>query len=205
MQPLVDLLRSLPGNTAYFAVFGILLVCGLGIPIPEDVTLIAGGLLVYYGESHLATMIVVALAGVLLGDCFIFWLGHRYGRRIASKGILQRLLPEERLNAVSKSFRSRGTSLLFAARFMPGFRAPIFFSAGTLHVPFRTFLLNDGGAALISVPAIIGAVYYFGENLDHVMRIIQKTEYLILALILLVVAVVIIKWRRSKKTSPSSL
>ena len=27
----------------YFAVFGVLLISGFGIPIPEDITLVAGG------------------------------------------------------------------------------------------------------------------------------------------------------------------
>jgi membrane protein DedA with SNARE-associated domain len=198
MEALVDFLRTLPEGTAYLAVFGILLICGLGVPIPEDITLIAGGLLVYYGESHLASMILVSLAGVLLGDAFIFWLGHKYGRRIAGRGFFKKLLPSERLDSVSKTFRERGTKLLFAARFMPGLRAPIFFSAGTLHVPFRTFLFYDGGAALLSVPAIVGSVYYFGEHLDRVIHIIQRTEYLILALILAAIGVVFFRWKKKR-------
>ena len=77
--------------------------------------------------------------------------------------------------------------MIFAARFMPGLRAPIFFSAGTLHLPYRVFLFYDGGAALISVPLIIGSVYYFGDELDRVVRVIQRVEHS-LAIVLLAAA-----------------
>ena len=60
---------------------------------------------------------------------------------------------------------------------MPGLRAPIFFSAGTLHLPYRIFVFYDGFAALISVPTIIGAVFYFGDELDKVVRVIQRIEH----------------------------
>ena len=43
------------------------------------------------------------------------------------------------------------------ARFMPGLRAPIYFTAGTVGVKFHTFLFYDGLAALVSVPAIVPA------------------------------------------------
>lgn len=194
MDRLVDFLLSFSGPTPYFIVFGILLACGLGIPIPEDITLFAGGLLAYYGVCDLKAMVVVSLAGVLLGDAFIFWLGAKYGRRLTKKWIFGKLLPQDRLDSVSRKFKERGNKLLFFARFMPGFRAPVYFSAGVLHVPFRTFLFYDGIAAILSVPAIICAVYYLGDNLDTVIRWIKRVEHGIMGVVLLGVLAILGKW-----------
>ena len=88
---------------------------------------------------------------------------------------------------------------------MPGLRAPIFFTAGTLKVPFRVFFGYDGAAALLSVPAIIGAVYYWGDSVDQVIRMIKKVENGIVFGILGLAVFFLIKWyakkRRAQKTS----
>jgi membrane protein DedA with SNARE-associated domain len=194
MDKIVDLLLALYGPMPYFLIFGILLICGLGLPIPEDITLFAAGLSAYYGLTQLWLIIVVSYVGVLFGDFVIFTLGARYGRRITRRWIFQKLLPADRLNSVQKEFHKRGNRLIFAARFMPGLRAPIFFSAGTLHLPYRIFLFYDGFAALISVPVIISAVYYFGDELDHVVRVIQRVEHSIVLVIFLVVLEMLGKW-----------
>jgi membrane protein DedA with SNARE-associated domain len=113
-------------------------------------------------------------------------------------------LPDDRLDLVRKKLDKNGAKFLFAARFMPGLRAPIFFSAGTLHVSYWRFLLYNGSAAVLSVPAIIGAVYYFGEQFDHIVKIIRRAEHGIIIVILLALAAILGKWylthRKLKKT-----
>jgi membrane protein DedA with SNARE-associated domain len=194
MDSLVDFLLNFYGPTPYFLIVGILLLCGLGLPIPEDITLFAAGLLSYYGVTDVWVMMVVALGGVLLGDTMIYYLGFHFGRKLTRRWFFHKLLPDDRLAVVQERFRQRGNKMIFAARFMPGLRAPVFFSAGTLHLPYRVFLFYDGGAALISVPLIIGSVYYFGDNLDRVVRVIQRVEHS-LAIVLAVAALAIVaKW-----------
>jgi membrane protein DedA with SNARE-associated domain len=194
MDRLIDFLLNFYGPTPYLIIFGILLACGLGLPIPEDITLFAAGLLAYYGVSDLWLMVLVGMVGVLLGDSLIFYLGSRYGRRLTKKPLFGKLLPDDRLDSVGRKFKEKGNKLLFAARFMPGFRAPVFFSAGVLHVPFKTFFFYDGLAALLSVPAIICAVYYLGDNLDLVVRLIQRVEHGIFLVILAVLLSIAAKW-----------
>ena len=68
MDLLVDFLLNFYGPTPYLLIFGILLLCGFGLPIPEDITLFAGGLLAYYGVVDLSVMTFVAFLGVMVGD-----------------------------------------------------------------------------------------------------------------------------------------
>jgi membrane protein DedA with SNARE-associated domain len=194
MDQLVDFLLNFYGPTPYFLILGILMACGLGLPIPEDITLIAAGILCYYGMTNLGTMIAVALFGVMMGDSLIFFLGHHFGRRLTKKWLFHKLLPDDRLYAVQRKFHRRGNKLIFAARFMPGLRAPIFFSAGTLHLPARVFWFYDGLAALVSVPLIIGAVYYFGDQVDRVVRAVRKIEHGLGFVILAVLIAMACKW-----------
>jgi membrane protein DedA with SNARE-associated domain len=194
MDSLVDFLLNFYGPTPYFIILGILLLCGLGLPLPEDVTLFAAGLLSYYGVTEVWLMISVALVGVLMGDTIIYYLGYHFGRKLTKRWFFHRLLPDDRLAAVQEKFRRRGNKMIFAARFMPGLRAPIFFSAGTLHLPYRVFLFYDGGAALISVPLIIGSVFYFGDELDRVVRVIQGVEHSLALVLLAATLAIAAKW-----------
>lgn len=199
MERLINYLLDFYGPTPYFLIFGILLACGLGLPIPEDITLFAAGMISYYGLTDVWTMIAVCMFGVLFGDSLIFLLGAKFGRKLTRRWIFHKLLPDERLEVVQKKFHERGNKLIFAARFMPGLRAPIFFSAGTLHLPFSVFLFYDGTAALLSVPAIVGTVFYFGDRVDQVIRVIQGLEHGIAALIFLVLGIMGIKWYRASR------
>jgi membrane protein DedA with SNARE-associated domain len=194
MDRILDILLNFSGPMPYLVVFGILMACGLGLPIPEDITLFAAGLSAYYGITNLWVVITVAYVGVLLGDSIIFSLGAIYGSKLTKKWFFHKILPEERLNMVQAEFHKRGSRLIFAARFMPGLRAPVYFSAGTLHLPIRVFLFYDGLAALVSVPLIIGAVFYFGDELDKVVRIIQRVEHGIIFVIVAIALAILGKW-----------
>ncbi len=202
MDALVDFLLNFYGPMPYLIVFGILLACGLGIPIPEDITLVVGGVLAYYGLCNVWVMIAVCLVGVMVGDSFVYWLGAKYGRALTKKWFFHKVLPDDRLDAVQEKFKRFGNKLIFAARFMPGLRAPIFFSAGTLHLPFSVFFFYDGIAALLSVPAIVGGVYIFGDEIENFIRIMRRFEYGILIAIVGIILLAIGRWyweRRAKQ------
>lgn len=201
MPQLAEYLLTFQGPTAYLVVFLILLACGFGVPIPEDITLIGAGILAYYRAASVEGMIAVGLVGVMCGDSAMFALGRRYGLALAQKGFLRKLLPEHRLKIVSNVLVSRGNKILFAARFMPGLRSPLFFTAGALGVKLRLFLFYDGMAALISVPAIIYSVYYFGDEMERVVSAIERANQGIAIVIIGTALVIFLKWRRHQKKS----
>lgn len=205
MDLLVDFLLGFYGPTPYLLIFGILMLCGFGLPIPEDVTLFAGGLLAYYGVCDLWLMIVVCFVGVMLGDSMMWIFGRRYGRQILKKPFFHRLLPDERIALASQKLNQKGSKrMLFFGRFMPGLRAPIYFTAGLLHVPFLRFFAMDGLAALVSVPVLVGSVYYFGDELDSVVRWIKTVEH---GIIFFVVAALIFlgyRWWRARRAAPGA-
>lgn len=199
MPKLAELLMGFQGPTAYVVVFLILLACGFGVPIPEDITLIAAGVLAYAQAANVWGMIAVGMAGVLIGDSAMFLLGRRYGLALAKRPFIARILPEDRLERVSEVLNKRGNKILFAARFMPGLRSPLFFTAGALGVPLRVFLFFDGMAALLSVPAIVYSVYYFGDRMEEVIAAIQRANHGIVAVIVLLVVAAVVKMRLGKR------
>lgn len=202
-QNLLNYALNFSGPLAYLVVFLALLACGLGLPLPEDITLFAAGLLAYYKSANVHMMVVVGMIGVMLGDSLVFMLGHKYGEKVRKRWPLRKILPDERFLEVKTRFKRKGNKVIFAARFMPGLRAPIFFTAGSLHLPFRIFFFYDGLAALLSVPAIVYSVWYFGEHVDYVVRVIKRVQFGIVGVIAVVASLIAIryylKWRQSQR------
>jgi membrane protein DedA with SNARE-associated domain len=201
ISPAYDFFLHFSGPTSYLLIFCLLMACGMGVPVPEDIVLFAAALLAYYQNANVHMMVIVSLVGVLLGDSIVFLLGHTFGERIRKRKPFSTILPDERFNALKEKFAEDGNKVIFAGRFMPGLRAPIFFTAGSLHLRYRTFAFYDGLAALISVPTIIYTVWWFGDELEEVIQTIKRVQFGIVGVILVVIAILIIRYlikRRQK-------
>ena len=184
----------------YFAVLFVLIICGFGVPIPEDITLVSGGVISGLGYTNVHIMLVVSLFGVLLGDSTMYWLGRIYGTKILRFRPIRRFLTLERLRMVRSKFDKYGNRVLFVARFLPGLRAPIYMVAGiTRRVSFIRFLLLDFFAAIISVPIWVYLGYFGASNLDWLHEQIKKGQSIIYILIALLAIYLVWKWRKGRK------
>jgi membrane protein DedA with SNARE-associated domain len=207
MQTILDATMAQSGMAPYLIVFVILLFCGFGLPIPEDIVLFAAGLTVFYQHADIYVMLAVTFAGVMIGDCSVFTIGALFGKKLRKRPFVRRFLPPARQRQVRKKLHDQGNKVIFAARFMPGMRTPIFFICGTLHLPFRVFLFYDGLAALISVPAIVFATFYFGQHVDQVISAVKRLQFGVIGTILIISAVIGLKawWAHKKKNEGKSL
>jgi membrane protein DedA with SNARE-associated domain len=199
MEWLLEHLSSLEPSSVHLTLAGILLLCGLGLPIPEDISLICGGYMAYLGVVSVHTVFVVCLAAVLGGDCAAFFLGHFFGRRILSWGPAQRLFTARKQLRVRAYFRKYGSKVIFVGRFLPGLRFSIFFSAGTLHVRPAVFLVYNSLAALLSVPFLVYSAWFFGEHIDRVIRWARRSEYGILVVAIVGASFVLFKLARFRR------
>lgn len=170
MEFLVEFLLYQPWWAIYAVVFGVLIACGLGFPMPEDIILFTMGYFAYNGLADLKSGILVCMAGVLIGDSIIYFLGYRLGAKLATRRPFSSLLTPDRLEKTQKLFHRWGNRVILAARFMPGLRAPTYFSAGTLKLPYRVFIGYDFAASLVSVPLLVYAMYRFGGQVDLVIQ-----------------------------------
>lgn len=187
----------------YAKLAGLLLLCGLGLPIPEDISLISAGYLAHLGTVQIHTVFVVCFAAVLGGDGIAFTLGRLFGTRLLASRLGHRYFNPRRQRRVRAYFRRYGSKVVFIARFLPGLRFSIFLSAGMLRVRAYVFLVYDSLAALLSVPFLVYSAYYFGDQIDHVIKWAKRSEYGILVLVALVGLYVLIKILRKRKHRPA--
>jgi len=185
---------------AYTWLAGVLLLCGLGLPIPEDISLIAAGYFAYKGVLDVHLAFAICLAAVIVGDSMAFFMGSRFGRRVLASRFARRYFTPRRQLRVRAYFRKFGSKVVLVGRFTPGFRFTIFFTAGTLHLRPSVFFIYDFVAAAFSVPVLVYAAWFFGGQIDRVVKYARQTEHGIVLVVLTIGAVVFTKaWRRHKR------
>ncbi|MDY4478827.1 DedA family membrane protein [[Pasteurella] aerogenes] len=197
----MDALIGFFTDYGYFAVFFVLVICGFGVPIPEDITLVSGGVISGLGYANPHTMLVVSMFGVLIGDSTMYWLGRIYGTKILRFRPIRKMLTLKRLKSVREKFDKYGNRVLFSARFLPGLRAPIYMISGiTRRVSFTRFILIDFLAAIISVPIWVYLGYFGASNLDWLHEQIKRGQTVIYVFVALLAIFLFWKWKQSKKT-----
>ena len=177
-QPLLEYLQSSP--LGLWVLLGVLLLCGLGLPIPEDIILVTAGMVAAEDGQSWVSATALMYAGVLIGDSFIFLLGRRWGSELLKHRWILRMLSPEKQEKVAQLFHRYGSAVFFVARFLPGLRAPVFWTAGAMRASYVRFVLFDGVAALISVPVFVWLGHFlwlrFGSNFSTLSKAISRTH-----------------------------
>ena len=195
---LKTLLLGSHGAMAYLSIFAVLVACGLGVPLPEDISLILGGFLVYKGVANLWGMVATGFVGILVGDSLIYLAGRRVGLRVRTgHGWLARVVTPPRRILVERLFAQHGEKLVIAARFMPGVRAVTYFIAGSAGMPYARFICFDGLAALGSAPLFVLLGYRFGRHLQQVIELMKQYQLIAVGMLLATVLLwaAVHRWR----------
>ena len=96
----------------------------------EDLALIAGGLLARDGTIPLTHAVLACGAGVYIGDLGLWCAGRLFGRRVLALKWLRTKLSSESLESMSQHVDQRLALAIFASRFVPGTRLPMYVAAG---------------------------------------------------------------------------
>ncbi|MGB0767866.1 MAG: DedA family protein [Phycisphaeraceae bacterium] len=198
-------------NAPYLVIFGILLLTGLGLPLPEDIPLVIGGALCGATPNAHPTLWIM-LPGVMIAivgsDVMLYFLGRWLGPSIHRHPILKRIVGSRNLARARFAFAKHRAKFVFFARFLPGLRAPAFFTAGTYKMPFRKFLLWDGLAACLSIPPAVILGYVFHEKVGFVFEALSKGRtvgfVIIAAVILLFIAFHVFVSKKFAKAIPEA-
>lgn len=205
-------LHQIADQMPYVAVLGTLVLSGFGLPLPEDVPLILAGYLCAFGYADPYIMFPACFIAILGADAMVFYLGRKYGHHVPKLPLLRRYLTEPRLAKTEEKLHAHGGKFIFVARFLPGLRTAAYFTAGSFKLPYWTFLLYDGLAALVSVPLILGLSYAFAEHIEEVRRWVWEGQAAAIGLLTLVIAVVVVvkllikrRFEPTVERSPESL
>ena len=195
----MDAVLTLISHAPYLALFTLLLLGGIGIPVPEDTTLILSGFLISQELMRPVPAAAVAYAGLLIADSLLYSFGRRFGRAVVEHRRFRRFLPPDKLAELEVRFRKKGALLILFGRYFAGLRLQLFLASGILRMPYGKFLAADALAALVTVTVMIGIGYVGGNSLEVIMKDVSRVEHVAVVAVLGAVTVfLLIRYFRRK-------
>jgi membrane protein DedA with SNARE-associated domain len=162
-----------------FAVFVSLVTTPVGNPVPEDLSLLAGGMIAGMGQTSIWTALSIGYSGVILGDCVAWAMGRRVG--LQPGGFLSRVVGNRQIARLQRYYDRFGDRTILICRQLPGFRLPCFFIAGATGIPIKRFLWIDGTAALITTNIFTWLGYVYWADLARVIHWLERFRQGVLA------------------------
>jgi membrane protein DedA with SNARE-associated domain len=178
------LTEQLIHHLGYLGISLILVLGGLGLPIPEEVPIILAAVLSRHGRMWWPYAATACMVGVLLGDFVVYFLGYFYGEKVLGLRLTRRLLTRPREAQIKGYFHRHGFKILVLGRFAPGFRTAAYLTAGILQLPPLKLLLTDFVAASLSTSLMFGLGFYFANKIQSGIHQFQQWMVIILGAIL---------------------
>jgi len=185
---------------SYLGIFAVLLLGSLGVPIPEEMVIIAAAVLSHAGIVRWWLALPVCRLGVLSGDMVLYWVGRHWGENVLNWRVVRLVLTLKREQWLNAAYRRHALKTVVTARHVMGLRAAAFLTAGIARVPFWKFVVADAGAAALGVPLGFGLAYFFTDEITAIAADVHRVErWLALAGLVMLAAVLgvgVWRWKR---------
>ncbi|MBC7429015.1 MAG: DedA family protein [Bacteriovorax sp.] len=188
----------------YSIVAAMMFLSSFGLPLPEEVTILALGIMVHMGKHpdqyppppgvvyqplHVFTAMTVCFFSIMISDFIVYYIGKRFGASPFVHKLFRRFLGENSLERSRTMIHKHRFLVPAIFRFTPGIRFPGHLSCGMMGISTFTFLMADGLAALISVPT---QVYVFAKYGEVILSTIKEIKHYALIITAVLVAAYLI-------------
>ena len=191
---------TLVEHSPYIGIFILLILGGVGLPFPEDATLILTGFLVAQNVIKPVQAFLAVYCGLLISDFFLYWVGKKYGRMLVLHKRFQKIISRDQLSRLEERFKRSGVWVVLIGRHFLGLRAQIFLVAGVMRMSAIKFLLADGATSLSTIALMAGIGYASGNSVEILKKNATRIEHIvILILAILVTAWTVYKYFKTKK------
>jgi len=186
------------------AVFFLLMLGIVGLPVPDETLLTFSGYLIYRGQFHFLPTILTAYAGSICGITISYTIGRTGGIFLIHKYGPYVHLTKERLDRIHGWFERMGRWALFFGYFMPGVRHFTAVVAGSSELEPHVFALFAYSGGLLWVLTFVSLGYFLG---DQWSRMDEEIHGVLLWLTMAAIAAALVYWwlrRRKKNRKPST-
>jgi membrane protein DedA with SNARE-associated domain len=159
--------EQLVGQLGYVGIVLILVLGGLGLPIPEEAPILLAAVLSKGHKMEWPWALAACLIGVLLGDFVVYFLGFFYGEKVLSLPLTRKLLTRPREAQIKGYLHRHGFKILILGRFAVGFRTAAYLTAGILKLPVLKLFITDLIAASLSTFLMFGLGYVFAHQIEQ--------------------------------------
>jgi membrane protein DedA with SNARE-associated domain len=159
------------GRSGYVGIFLLMVIENVFPPIPSEVIMGLGGVLVARGDMAFWPLMAAGTLGTVAGNYAWYWIGDRWGYE-RTRPFIDRwgrwlTIDFEHMEAASRFFRSHGQWVVFALRFSPFMRTLISHPAGLAHKSVWRFLAFISGGAAVGNARFIYGVTFLARYLTY--------------------------------------
>ena len=153
------------------ALFALIAVETMGVPVPGETALITAGIFASRGHLSIEAVIVAAACAAILGDNVGFFIGRHYGRRLLDSGRGPFPDHRRRLVAVGEPFFARhGPKAVFLGRWIAGLRITAAWLAGAHRMSWPTFTFWNALGGMCWALSVGLLAYYLGHTAETVFK-----------------------------------
>lgn len=189
---------------SYPGLFFLLILGGLGVPFfPEDLILIACGVMISVGIIKPIPAILISYTGLILSDFMLYWAGRKFGRKIVTNQRFEKILSPAKFLIIEKKFRRHSTLIMLLGRLLVGFRTQVFLLSGITRVSMAKFLIIDSFGSAVVLTIMVTAGYLGGKFLESVKKGMLYMEYIagFLAVIAIIIILIYLSYRYLTKSN----
>ena len=135
------------------AIFGLVLLEQIGLPLPTYPLLVIAGSWSVSGGASTFGIVAVAVAAALIADIGWYYAGRHLGSRVLRLMCRLSLEPDSCIVDTEKTFTRFGTRVLLFAKYVPGLGAVATAMSGVVWAPLAGFIAYD----------LLGSVFWAGS------------------------------------------
>jgi membrane protein DedA with SNARE-associated domain len=191
---------ALVDHFPYVGIFALLILGGIGLPFPEDATLILSGFLVAHEVINPFPTFLIIYAGLLVSDFFLYSVGKKYGRMIVEHKKFRRIISHDRLSKLEEKFKKGDVWVILIGRHFLGLRAQVFLVAGVMRMPAIKFLIADATTALLTIALMGGIGYVGGNSIQILKKDLTRIEHIAIVVLMILLSVwIVLKYFKGNK------
>ena len=146
--------------------------------------------------------VLLATLGSLVGAVVGYYIGAWGGRPLLDRYGGYVGIGASDLDRADNWFERWGSAAVFFGRMVPLVRTFVSYPAGISRMPMGRFLLFSALGSLPWNAALIAAGFYVGENYAQIEAALKPFEYLIYAVVFVLLVALIGRWWWSKRRRP---
>jgi membrane protein DedA with SNARE-associated domain len=165
----------------YAAIFFLLVLGIVGLPVPDETLLTLTGYLVFKGTLQFIPSYTWAILGTVTGITISYCIGRFGGSRFLHRFGGRLHIRSESVDRVHSWFDRWGHWTLAIGYFVPGLRHLIAIVAGSSGLEYRTFAVFAYAGAFVWAGIFICAGYYLGDRWEAFPEAMTKIGISLLA------------------------
>lgn len=170
-----------------FAIFFLLALGIIGLPIPDETLILFAGMLVAHQKLCLFSTLLAIYCGALTGITLSYILGLTCGNYvIVHFGSFLRIKPRQ-IKSLQLWFQQVGKWMLFFGYFIMGLRHLTGFVSGTLKLKYRQFALYAYSGMFVWATSIFYLGYSFHQFWQKKLHVLNYISLIIAVLLLITI------------------